>query len=418
MKNLFGIVDNLNMFIHPKFNGKFKFMDDKQSIYLAKKILNEFKKSGFENIVVIESGTSPLIEIIKKLKDYQDCTFKITQVKIPRDLDFNLLEWFKTYLNKEEMLEIVDFKDNSITRYEALKKICNNFSLEEFIENDKFTIYDSINDLKQYDNSTQEFISVLKGTQMFELFSKPFLLFDEYINAGTIIRNFNGIVRLFNANPNFKLSAFCMFLDNPKDYSKISFTLYDNSSELECYRNGAYPFENRIDLIGYYYFISKDAFMKVSLKDLKNEVIKYSIKNDFKSFYDKLNKIIDDEKLLEKLKDNLAEEQVRNYVDNTDIIRFMFKYLDEKLYGKNKFSDFLDQVFELYAPSWSPMPVIYHLDYWNGFAKILNEIDSLYLKIEDNYKMYRFTIIKLALDSLEQNYISWKESIDKELEMD
>ena len=71
-------------------------MDDKQSIELARKILNKFKESGYENIVVIESGTSPLIAIIKKLKEYKDCSFKITQIKIPRDLDFNLLEWFNT----------------------------------------------------------------------------------------------------------------------------------------------------------------------------------------------------------------------------------------------------------------------------------------------------------------------------------
>lgn len=417
MNDLFGIVDNLNMFIHPKFNEGFKFMDDKQSICLAKRILNEFKKSGYENIVVIESGTSPLIAIIARLKEYESCDFKITQVKIPRDLDFNLFEWFNTYLSKEEMSEIVNVNGNSITRYEALKNICNIFSLEKFIGNDKFTIYDSVNNLKEYDSSTKEFIEILQGTKMSELFNKPFLLFDEYINAGTIIRNFNGIVRLFNMNPSFKLSAFCMFLDNPKDYEKIAFTLYDNSSELECYRNGAYPFENRIDLIGYYYFISKDDFMKVYLKDLKNELKEYAIQSDLNLFYKKLNTIIDDEKLLDKLKNSLAEDQVKSYVNNKDIIRFIFKYLDEKLYGKNKFSDFLDQVFELYAPSWSPMPVIYHLDYWSGFDKVLNEIDNLCLKIEEDYKTNRFAIIKLALDSLEQNYISWKENIDKELEM-
>ena len=65
MNSLFGIVDNLTMFVHPKFNESFKFMDNKQSIELARKVLDKFTKSGYENIVVIESGTSPLIEIIK-----------------------------------------------------------------------------------------------------------------------------------------------------------------------------------------------------------------------------------------------------------------------------------------------------------------------------------------------------------------
>ena len=415
MKELFGVVDNLNMFIHPNFNESFKFMDDSKSIELAKVILKKFKESGYENIVVIESGTSPLIAIIKRLKEYKECNFKIKQVKIPRDLDFNLLEWFNTYLSNKEMNDLVLFNGKKVKRYEALKSLCRKFSLEKFVGKDKFTIYDSVNNLKEYDSSTSEFIRVLGKTEIYDLFNKPFLLFDEYINAGTIIRNFNGMVRLFNMRPEFKLSAFCMFLDNPKNYEKIAFTLYDNSNELECYRNGAYPFENRIDLIGYYYFISKNDFVKVDLRSLKSELRKIVSDGEVDLFYERLNKIIDNNNLLIKLKDSLSEEQVKNYVSNKDIIRFIFKYLDEKIYGKNKYSDFLDQVFELYAPSWSPMPVIFHLDYWSGFEKIRKDIDDICFDIIDDYKRNRFLIIKLALESLENNYNLWKASIDKKL---
>ena len=52
MKELFGKVDNLNMFIHPKFNEGFKFMNDKQSINLAKELFNKFENSKIKNIVV------------------------------------------------------------------------------------------------------------------------------------------------------------------------------------------------------------------------------------------------------------------------------------------------------------------------------------------------------------------------------
>ena len=317
MERLFGCVDNLNMFIHPKFNESFKFMDDKQSIELARKILNKFKESGYENVVVIESGTSPLIAIIKKLKEYKDCSFKITQIKIPRDLDFNLLEWFNIYLSEEELKELVLYNEKSISRYEALKEISNKFSLEDFIGNDKFTIYDSVNNLKEYNNSTEDFIKVLNGTKMYELFNKPFLLFDEYINAGTIIRNFNGIVRLFNMNPKFKLSAFCMFLDNPKEYEKIAFTLYDNSNELECYRNGAYPFENRIDLIGYYYYISKKDFMKVSLEELKQELEEYDNNSEVNLFYNKLNELMEENKFISNADNLISAAMEREKVLST-----------------------------------------------------------------------------------------------------
>ena len=47
MQELFGKVDNLEMFIHPQFNESFKFMNEKQSINLAKSILKEFIKYCF-----------------------------------------------------------------------------------------------------------------------------------------------------------------------------------------------------------------------------------------------------------------------------------------------------------------------------------------------------------------------------------
>ena len=194
-----------------------------------------------------------------------------------------------------------------------------------------------------------------------------------------------------------------MFLDNPENYDKIAFTLYNNSTELECYRNGAYPFENRIDLIGYYYFITEESFEKIYLKDLQEEVRDFVQNADITNFYNYLNDLIIKNNLLSKLKENLQEEQVQKYVTNNDIIRLVFKYIDEKIYGKNKYADFLDQVFELYAPSWSPMPVIFHLDYWNGFEKIKQQIDKLCLEIEQEYKINRFAIIETALKKLSNN---------------
>lgn len=116
MQDLFGKVDNLEMFTHPKFNEKFKFMNESQSVKLAKDVLEGFMKSGYEQIVVIESGTSPLISIIKNLEEYKKSNLKLMQIKIPRDLNFNLYKWFEAYLSEKELNSIIKINDESLPR--------------------------------------------------------------------------------------------------------------------------------------------------------------------------------------------------------------------------------------------------------------------------------------------------------------
>lgn len=405
MKPLFGKVNNLEGFIHPKFNREFEFMDEKQSVNLARRILDEFVKTNIKNILVIESGTSPLISIIKNLREFKNANLNLVQIKIPRDLDFNLFGWFKEYLHPDELE----------SRKDILKELCENFSLEELIGNDKFSIYDSVKDTHEYNISTASFQKCLEGTELASILSNEFLVFDEYINAGTIIRNLNGMIKLFTDNRNYKLSSFCMFLDNPKSIDKIAFTLYDNSSELSCYSNGAYPFENRIDLIGYYFFIDQDNFVKVYLDDLKNDVKNKLSGLDVNNFFKRLDKLISDANLLEKLKNSITVEQVKNYVDNSDIIHFMLKDIDEYIFGKSSYSDFFDQVYELYAPAWSPMPVVNHLDYWNAFALIKDDIRKLYDDINLEYKSIRFDIINYVLDVLWINKHDYEMKVMEEM---
>jgi len=407
MNNPYGMIDNLSAFTHPMFNQKFRYMNDIESIAMAESIFNKFARSGYKNIVIIESGTSPLINIIKRLKDFNDVKLNMFQIKVPRDLDFDLFGWFNTNISTDELNEIITINNISKTRKEFLEEECKNFNLSVFIGDNEFKIYDSIADNNNYDYSlVSKFHLILKNTELSKIFDEEFLVFDEYINAGTIIRNFNGLSRLFNSTPKFKLSAFCMFVDDINKYPKIAFSLYDNRTELECYQNGAYPFENRVDIIGYYYFINKNNFRKIYLKDLFNEINKNS-DLDVNDFYDSLLNYISNSSILENYKKSLQEEQVRNYVTKFDLARHLIKYLEKQLNGENEYYDLFDQVFEIYAPAWSPMPVKNHLDYWNGFKLIENEIDAIALKVLDQYKKYRDNILDHVLNIMLVNRDKW-----------
>ena len=58
------------------------------------------------------------------------------------------------------------------------------------------------------------------------------------------------------------------------------------------------------------------------------------------------------------------------------------------------------------------MPVIFHLDYWNGFSKIQKDIENIASEILEDYKTYRLSILREAIESLEMNNKIWKEKIE------
>ncbi len=393
-------IDNLSAFTNPDFNCKFRYMNEKESVLLAKKITEKFNQTKHKNIVVIESGTSPLIQIIKNLKSLKDKN--LLQIKIPRELNFNLYEWFKFYIAENEFKPIE----------KEMISLCKEISLTSIIKEKKFTIIDSINDNFEYDIfALKKFNKILKNTTLSKIFQDEFLLFDEYINAGTIIRNFNLISKLFNINAKFKLSAFCIFVDNYENYNKIEFSLFDKRNEFQCYNDGAYPFENRIDLIGYYFYINKDSFKKVILSDLRKQFNQEKKTLEFEKL---LDTFIDEYDLVNKAKNFCQGKEVCSFINKNDLARFIIKELEKSCFGSSIYYDFLDQTFEMFAPAWSPMPVKNHLDYWQAMDKVQSNIESL----KKPYIQNRNNIFSSVISILTSTKTEWENKILKEIKND
>lgn len=410
MKNinkLFKIPNNLDQFTHPEFNQKFKYATLKETIYIAIEILSKIMDSGYKTVIYSESGTAPLIYICKKLCKKRNVSIEFIPFKTPRDININLYEMIMFYLTNLEKNELVD----GVKRKDILYELCQ-INLDSYFEKD-FSIDDAINN-NIYDESLNEIKNILKDTYIAKLFKKKFLFFDEYINAGTILRNFKFYANLFGASSNYKIGSYCMFINNPKDFEIIDFTLYNKNTELDCYKRGAYPFENRIDIIGYYYFIDEVNYKKVYLHDLLAE-FKNKNNNKLENYISLIINKLNELKILEKLKKACQEEQVKRYPDNYDIVRYLFKKIEEDL-GKTKYFEYLDQVYELYAPAWSPMPVIYHLDYWQAFSKIENEINELKPIFKIGYIENRNSIFIESLNIFNKIKKEYIEKIDRVLE--
>jgi hypothetical protein len=400
---LFPKPNNLEHFIHPVFNQGFKYADIKESLLIAEEVLEKIIESKYKTVIYSESGTSPLIHIIKILCNKKHIDIKFIPFKTPRSTDINLYEMIMFYLSNEEKEEVV----NDVKRKDILAKLTK-INVGDYL-NQENTIYDIVKS-KINNKSLIQIKEALEDTFIGHIFQNGFLFFDEYINAGTILRNFKFYADLFGFNNNYKIGSYCMFMDDPEDNEMVEFALYNKTTELECYQRGAYPFENRIDIIGYYYFINQDSYQKIYLEDLVKEFKHINI-NKLESHLDTIINKIDQLKILDKLKDSCKEEQVKSYLDNYDIIRYLFRTLE-----KGKHYEYLDQVYELYAPAWSPMPVIFHLDYWQAFENINDDLEELKGLIKEEYLENRDSVFYESLSRIIDTRKEYLNSLNELLE--
>lgn len=404
-------IDNLSAFTHPTYRQQFRYMNDKEGVALAHALLGKFVESGYQRIVVIESGTSPLIQIIRRLPEFQLSNLEFLQLKIPRDQNFNLYEWFMIYLSPGERDELIELADKTGTRADLLRVACDEFDLASFVGDETYDVHASIKDERAYDLTlVQHLHDILRGTHLSTVLTQPFLLFDEYINSGTVLRIANAMFRLVVDAPQFKVSAFCMFIDDSSKYPKVAFSLYDKRSELACYERGAYPYENRVDLIGYYYVVQPDRFQKVELATYANQLDAGSESPE--QFYERVSVAVKSHQLTDALRRNLVEPQVSAYVTDNDVARHVLRQLELAYGGATIYSDLLDQVFEIYAPAWSPMPVHNHLDYWNGFAAIADNERAVVEELAADYAQYRTSVLHDIVQRLLANNAEWNARIE------
>lgn len=384
LNNVYGKVDKIRNLRLVENNEKFFVMNDKQVYDLATKIVDKIEKSKFRTVVVSESGAAPLVRECDKIAKRRDLKIEWFSFKTPRDININLFEMIKFYLSEKELEEK---NEKGLTRKENLKEFCQNINLEKYLPREEIKIDEVI---KSTENEYLELTSldeILLGTKLYEIFSKEFLFFDEYILSGTILRNFNFYSKLICKNSRFKIGAYTIFSENVENLTQIEFSIYSKLNILEAYQNGAYPYEDRIDIIGYFYYITNSEYLKINIKDFQNNYENKEIK--LNEFIDNICNFIDQNNLLDLIKSKCKKEDLKEYFQKEDIIRYIFKMLEQDFSSNSKETAFLDEVFELYAPIWIPMPKEYHYQYWKCFVKIQSYFDEFINLNRENYKNIR-----------------------------
>lgn len=393
---IYGEVDKIRNLRLEEDNEKFVLMNERQILELAITIVEKIEKSKYRTVVFAESGSAPLIRICEKVANERGIEIKWFGFKIPRDIDIDLYQFIKFYLTKEELMQKKGLK----TRAEILKEFCERIDLEKYLPRKELLIDEILREIgKEYEGDSLD--EILSGTYLYEVFSKEFLFFDEYFLSGTIARNFSFFSKLICKKSKFKIAAYMIVSDNVENINEIEFSLYSQKNMMEAYRKGVYPYEDRIDIIGYFYNITSSEYCKIYIKDFIVEC--ENKKREMDIFIQEIYEFIEEKELLSMIKSRCRKEMLKVFFNKEDIVRFVLKSFEQSIASNSKEAIFLDEVFELYAPIWLPMPKEYHYQYWKGLVRIQNCIDEFIEERKEKYKEIRvYFLSKLACKILQK----------------
>lgn len=355
--NFFKEFDNLTPFIHPEFYQRFNYMNLAQQIEMALKIYAAIKK--YPRIVVSETGTYPVVFILKLLVEKYGNSTEFISLKIPREIE------------DQELKRLV------------------------------------ISERKRFE----------------EVIKAPFIILDEYIDSG---HTFNLLSKFFNLllkeeklnNKNFQFVAYMLLNQDPLITKNVSYCLYDYSQREKSFLAGVYPFENRLDYIPYFYLNNQ----KIELQALANEHAEqaWPLQNlSLDSIFESLKDLLPTDFLISKVRANLTDHQLKNYLNSIHIILYSLYKFAENDPGdilKEHYRQFFYLLYDMYGPIWTPMPKYFHLGYWNAFESVSNYFTPI--KLASAYHFYLqncSTIIYQLAQHMVCKHQHWCDSIKKKI---
>lgn len=402
INQLYPKVDNLTQFIHPKYHKKFGYLSSEKIVWIAKKLAEKIKKSWINKLLIVECGVSPLANLIIKVLEKNNYKLDHKFIKFPREQLWNSFEVFNYYLNDTErkeflMKKVLDqilvclsklWKSVSLknpTRENALKLLSESLSCPLF-ESKKWlkTVIRNLN--KKDDNCLKIIINkIFEWTEIYNFLDGEIIYLDEYVDSWTTLRNTYNYCSLINNQIRLNIFSYFCFLDNPVEYNVES--IYNQSVAQKCFENWVYPYENRVDLIWYYYLISEKSFVKISLKDLwkvnKNDSWTIVFLNDLLEY-------IENHKILDKIKSLVKNKSLRDYLNSQHIMYYLLYLLEKNIWDDEVIREFYYQIFDMYGPIRTPLPDRFHLKY----VQIFEENEEMFL-IKNMLKVFEIKYKKI-----------------------
>lgn len=435
LNDLYGKVDNLTGLVHPDSGKSFRYMDNQQLIAMADKLTDYIITSGCDTIIVSETGASPLAEICEKIAVYKGAKLRWLRMKFPREPLANIYPLLRFYMSERESQETIaagqvkkieevllpdgPMISNSISREKALKLTCS-LMPANFFQTGPTTPAELLAEVGSPRQSLFQtaVCAALEGTNLSATFARPFIYFDEYIDSGTTLRNAMSFFRCFNANPSFTTASYLVNMNNANQHLAVAHSLFDADSRQDGYELGAYPFENRLDLIGHFYTVSDtNSIYKRTSTSAIAEIFATAVPNELEDFFSTLINTVEKNRLINQISNRFALDAVRQFVTTDHLIRYCLFHLEKK-FGEVCYAEFLFQLYDMYGPAWSPMPTSFHFDFWHGFEKAGEILESVpeYQNLAQSYKQIRPALLKGAADICAERRAQWSTDIHHLLE--
>lgn len=390
--SLYGEVKNLHPFVHPEYGRRFRFMTAQQTIELAEQVLARIVESGISTVIVSESGASPLVWICRQLANTRGIQVNWHSLKIPRDPLANPFPVIMAYLNEDER----------ISREENLRVVCSRIQMSE----ESIPLSQLLHSIERrpVSDDVKHIAAILKGTRIQALFSSPFLFFDEYIDSGTTLANAARYATYFAGTLTMKIGCYYLNVDAPTEHRAVLFALHSRADKLSCFEKGVYPFENRVDLIGYWYTSSATAFHKSDVADLIS-----STETDASTFMGSLAAAAADPTLLKQIQNGMQIRPVKKFCQLKHVMQYILYRLEAESDSSPEATEFLYQLFEMYAPIWSPLPDAYHIDFVSAFKPetVSKPVSSLLT----DYMTHRDSILSAVARACETRRRRWRSHI-------
>lgn len=440
LETLYPPVHNLRGLTHPLWQRQFSYLTDEQLFPMAESAVDKIIRSGLQQIIVAETGASPYAEICERIAILKGHTLKWRRVKFQREPGESIFPTLASFLTSAEAQEQIIVESQfvgpyrQLSRVDALREICKHMPFDLF-KNDPPNILALLDGIAS--DAPNEFqtatAAVFAGTKFADLLSAPFVYFDEYIDSGTTFRNALTFFRCFVNATDLRTLSYYISPPAAKAHPRVLHTEFTSADKPDCFATGAYPYENRIDLIGHYYFINSSTFQRVELKELiehffpnetqaagrgsSHKEPKNSAEQSTTAFLEAVYRFAQHCSLLPYVRSKFTEKQVHGYIGISDTVRYCL-YHFEQACGRPDTAEFLFQLFDMYGPAWTPMPVSFHFDFWNGFGHLPSYIEEQqeFRALLDAYAHCRAALLSGSAEICIRRRNAWLTNIHTNLE--